>query len=132
MALRDLVHNLRVSNSLVPALRTDGTVNGVAVDLRGFDAAMVVLTFGNYTDGVHTVTVQHSDDNVVFESVTSDELQGDATAVSDASVASTVQAIGYAGSKRYLRAVIVTTGATTGALSAVNIVAGMPQQAPIG
>jgi len=133
MAIRDLLRNQLVSQSLAPAARVNGTATGTAVDLRGFDGAVITVSFGAYTDGAHTPTVVHSDDNSTFTTcVYGTDIDGPANlaAVSSAAGANTLQQIGYVGGKRYVAVVITTTGATTGALSGANIVAGYPHHAP--
>jgi len=133
MANRDLLRTQLVSPSLAPAARVNGTATGAAVDLRGFDGAVVTVSFGAYTDGTHTPTVTHSDDGTTFTTcVFGTDLDGAAnlTAVNSAAGANKLQQIGYIGNKRYIAVVITTTGATTGALSAASVVAGYPHCAP--
>ncbi|MDX9690358.1 MAG: hypothetical protein EOM37_04840 [Proteobacteria bacterium] len=130
MAQRDLYHNVAATLSLSPAARVTGTANGTAADLRGFGSAVATVSFGSYTDGTHTPKLQHSDDNVTFTDATATELQGAFAALSGAGGANKVQNVGYIGNKRYVRVVITTTGATTGALSGANIIAGEASQAP--
>lgn len=133
MAIRDLLRNQLVSQSLAPAARGNGTATGASVDLRGFDAAVISVSFGAYTDGTHTPTVVHSDDNLTFTTCAyGTDIDGPDTlaAVSSAAGANTLQQIGYIGGKRYVAVVITTTGATIGALSGANVVAGYPHRAP--
>jgi len=104
--------------SLTIAARTaNATVNGTGVDMQGtgnfFRTAMLLVVAGGVTDGTHTVTLQESDDNTTFTAVAAGDLQGSLTAVSSAN-ANTVQRQSYIGSKRYLRASVTTTGATSG------------------
>lgn len=129
--MRDLKSILDVVLSLAPAVRTTGTANGTAVDLRGFDAAMVTFTTGAWTDGTHTPSVQHSDDGTNFTAVPADAIAGTLTAFTAAGGANAVQRVNYLGGKRYLRGVIVTAGATNGATSEVAVVRGRPGVAPI-
>jgi hypothetical protein len=119
MALRDLYRKTLTSPSLPPAARVTGTATGTAVDLRGFDAAFVAVTFGAWTDGTHTPSIQHSMD-----------LDGSLAAVSGTSGANALQSVGYIGSQRFVRVVMTVTGATSGALSAASVVAGYPRSAP--
>ncbi len=133
MAIRDLLRSQLVSQSLAPAARVNGTATGTAVDLRGFDGAVITVSFGAYTDGTHTPTVVHSDDNVAFTTcVYGTDIDGPSnlTAVNSGAGANTIQQIGYIGGKRYIAVVLTTTGATTGTLSGANIVAGYPHRAP--
>lgn len=130
MALRDLVHKTLVKGSLVPAVRVNGSVNGTAVDLRGFDAAAVSVAFGAYTDGTHTPALQHSADGTSFVAVPAGEMDGAFAAVSSAAGANSVQTVGYKGAMRFLRVAMSVTGATSGAASAAFVVLGEPHRAP--
>lgn len=130
MAIRDLMRRVLVSQSLSPAARVNGTATGTAVDLRGFDAAMFVVSFGNYTDGTHTPSVQHSVDGTTYTSAAAGDLDGAFSAATNASAANAAQSVGYIGAQRFVRVVMTTTGATTGALSAANVIAGSPRNTP--
>jgi hypothetical protein len=133
MAIRDLLRNNLVTASLFPAARVNGTATGATVDLRGYDGAVVTVSFGAYTDGTHTPSVLQSVDGVTFTScVYGTDLDGasNLSAVSSSAGANTIQQIGYIGSQRYLAVVMTTTGATTGALSSATVIAGYPRQAP--
>ncbi|MDD2324578.1 MAG: hypothetical protein PHW63_01000 [Alphaproteobacteria bacterium] len=129
MALRDLVSTMAAKLSLSPAARVTGTSTGTAVDLRGYDAAVVVVTFGAYTDGTHTPSLQHSTDGSTYTTVTATDLQGSFAVVSSVGGANSVQSVGYIGSARYVRVVMTVASATTGALSSASVIAGMPRVA---
>lgn len=131
MTLRDLVHRVQPTVSLSPAARVTGTATGNAVDLRGFDAAAIVLSFGVWTDGVHTPSVQHSMDGVTYTACAASDLDGTLAAVNSAAGSNTTQVAGYIGSQRYVRVLMVTTGATTGAVSSALVVAGAPRNVPV-
>jgi len=130
MAIRDLYRNSLVLPSLAPAARVTGSFTGSAVDLRGYDAAVVAVSFGAYTDGTHTPSVQHSMDGATFTDAAISDLDGSFTAVSSSAGANAVQSVGYIGTQRYVRVVMTVAGATTGAVSAATIVAGRPRSAP--
>ncbi len=130
MTTRDLLRNSYVSTSLAPAARVNGTATGTAVDLRGYDGAMVAVAFGSYTDGTHTPSLQHSADGVSYSAVTAADLDGTFTAVNSGAGANSAQQVGYIGSLRYLQVAMTVTGATTGALSAASVVLGYPRNAP--
>jgi len=133
MAIRDLLRITQVTQSLAPAARVNGTATGSTVDLRGYDAAMITVSFGTYTDGTHTPSVLQSVDGITFTPCvygTDLDAASNLTAVSSSAGANTVQQIGYIGSQRYIAVVMTTTGATTGALSAATVVAGYPRNAP--
>lgn len=130
MTLRNLYRNVKASTSLAPAARVTGTANGTGVDLRGYDAAMIVVAFGAYTDGTHTPSVQHSADNSSYTAVSASELDGALSPVSSAGGANSVQSVGYLGSQRYVRVVMTVSGASSGALSTAQVIAGEPRCAP--
>jgi hypothetical protein len=113
--------------TLNTGLRTNGTVNGSGVDMAGtgnfFRSAMLLVIAGTVTDGTHTVTLQESDDNSTFAAVGAADLQGSLTAVTTAN-ANTVQRLSYTGSKRYLRASVTTSGATTGGTTTAVVLLG--------
>lgn len=118
--------------TLATALRTNGTVNGTAVDGAGsgnyFRSAMLVVVGGTITDGTHTVTLQDSDDGSTgWANVASDLVQGSLTAVTTGSV----QRQAYLGNKRYLRASVVTSGATTGGTTTAIILLAQGSGAPV-
>ncbi len=129
MAIRDLLRNTAVSPSLAPATRTS-SATGSAVDLRGFDAAVISVSFGAYTDGTHTPSLQHSVDGSTYTNVAASDLDGAFAAVSGSGGANSVQTVGYIGAQRYVRVVMTVSGATSGAVSSANIVAGYPRSAP--
>ena len=134
MAIRDLLRNTLVTPSLFPAARTNGTFTGSAVDLRGYDGAMIAVSFGAYTDGTHTPSVVQSVDGVTFTPCvygTDLDATNNLSAVSSSAGTNTVQQIGYIGTQRFVAVVMTTTGATTGALSSGNVVAGWPRNAPV-
>ncbi|MBI3419262.1 MAG: hypothetical protein HY053_03920 [Proteobacteria bacterium] len=118
MTIRDLKSNLSVSQSLVPAARA-ATGTGSAVDLQGYGSAMAVVSFGAWTDGTHTPSLQHSSDGTTYVACDTNSLSG------------TVQKVGYTGGNRYVRALMTVTGGTTGALSGVNVIAGAASQQPV-
>ena len=131
MTIRDLLHKTMVTPSLYPAARVNGTATGTAVDLRGYDAAMIVVTFGAWTDGTHTPSLEHSMDNSSFTTCGTSDLDGSFTAVSSSAGNNSVQQAGYIGSQRYVRVKMTTTGATTGAVSSASVIAGEPRNAPV-
>jgi hypothetical protein len=128
--MRDLRNNIDAVISLSPAAR-NATANGAGVDLQGFEGAVALAQFGNWTDGVHTPSLQESDDNSTFANVAAADMLGSFAAVSSGAGANTVQRVGYIGAKRYVRAVMTVSGATTGALSAVTLARGVAARRPV-
>jgi hypothetical protein len=121
--MRDLYNRVDAAASLHPAARS-ASANGTGVDLQGYEACEVVVEFGAWTDGTHTPKIQESDDNTTFTDVAAADQLGSFTAVSSAAGQNAVQRVGYRGSKRYLRVVMTVAGATTGALSAAQVLRG--------
>ncbi len=133
MTVRDLLRINFVSQSLAPAVRTNGTFTGTAVDLRGYDGAMITVSFGAYTDGTHTPSVVQSVDGVTFTACvygTDLDATTNLAAVNSSAGANTVQQIGYIGTQRYIAVVMTVSGATCGAASSGNVIAGYPHNAP--
>ncbi|MBI1274200.1 MAG: hypothetical protein GC131_08995 [Alphaproteobacteria bacterium] len=130
MATRDLANNVDVAQSLVPAARS-ATGTGSAIDLRGYGSAMVVVSFGVWTDGTHTPSLEHSVDGTSFSAVGTADISGTFSAVSGTGGSNTVQRVGYIGERRYVRALMTVTSGTSGALSSVNIARGHPHNAPL-
>lgn len=117
--------NLQVANSLSAAARSAAaTINGTGVDLAACDAATVAFQFGTWTDGTHTPKIQESNDNSSFTDVAAGDQIGTLSAVSGAGGSNTTQVVGYKGAMRYIRAVLTTAAATTGALSAATVIRG--------
>jgi len=130
-------NNILVQQTVTQASRTNGTVNGTAIDLwsntvarQVFRTALVIVQTGTITDGTHTVEVQESDDNSSFTAVADADLQGTEPAIGAAND-NVVYEIGYRGTQRYLRAAVVTTGATIGGVFGAVIALGVPRRLPV-
>lgn len=120
--------------SLSPAARTDGTASGVAVDRAangGMQDAVVLVSTGTVTDGSHAVAIEDSaDGSTDWQPVAAGQLLGSApTLVADDD--DTVFEVGVLSTRRYLRVVAVTTGATTGGIFSAGILLGRPRFAPV-
>lgn len=127
MATADLYNNILPVQSVNIAAKTNGTANGTGVDLAGFESAMVHVQVGTRTDGTHACALEESDDNSTFTAVAAGDKQGSFPA--DVTSNTPIK-VGYRGIKRYIRGVIVTSGATTGAVLGIAIVKGSPRKAP--
>lgn len=113
------IHNvIDPVQSLTPAARVNGTANGTGVDLANAAGVAVVFNVGTITDGTHAPKIQDSADNSTFADVAAADQVGSLVNL----VASSVQKVGYVGSKRYIRPVITTSGATTGGVSQATVV----------
>ncbi|WP_319798319.1 hypothetical protein [Nitrobacter sp.] len=129
--MKDLVHSIAPVQSLAPAA-TNASRNGTGVDLQGYEGAIVEVSAGAWTDGSHTPKIQESSDNSTWNDVAAADQIGSFTAVTSSGTASNVQTVSYIGSKRYIRAVITVSGATTGALLGANVLKGHARVKPAG
>lgn len=129
MAVRDLYHNISAVKSISPAART-ASHNGAGVDIRGYESATALVSVGVWTDGTHTFELQESDDDSTYTAVADSDLLGSEPVVDAADEDEQVYAVGYSGTKRYLRVVATVASATTGAIYGVTIVRGHPALAP--
>lgn len=114
--MHNLIDSVVAAVALSPAARTNGTVNGTTVDLKGYETAIALVEFGTWTDGTHTPKLQDSPDNSVWTDVVAGLVEGAFVAVSAGGGSNTIQSVGYKGAQRYIRIVLTTSGATTGAL----------------
>ena len=131
---QSLYNHARAKITLAIAARTDGTVDGTTVDLHenldGSRSAMLIVHAGTITDGSNAVTLQESTDNVTWTAVAAAQMQGAVPALTAANDLALYE-VGYLGSARYLRASVVTTGATTGGTLGAVIVRAFPRRTPI-
>lgn len=121
MTTKDIRNTIDTAHSLEPAVRPTGTSNGAGVDLTGYQSAAMIVYFGAYTNGTHTPSLEHSDDNASFSAVPAGDLEGSFTPVNSAGGVNSQQRVGYRGGKRYLRAVMVVASGATGAASTALI-----------
>ena len=113
--------NLNKVRSINVAAKTNGTANGTGVDLAGYDSATITFEVGVRTDGTHAAKIQDSDDNSSFADVAAafqvGSFAADVTSNTD-------QTVVYLGGKRYIRPVLTTSGATTGAIVGASVIRG--------
>lgn len=133
--MRQSLYNVaRAKATLAVALRTNGTVNGTSVDLHenkdASRSAMLIVHTGTITDGSHAVILQESDDNSAWSTVAAVDLQGSAPTIASTDD-DVLFELGYKGSKRYLRASVTTSAATTGGTFGATIVRAFPRRTPI-
>ncbi len=124
--MKDLKNHLDAVNSIDPDDYI-ATVNGLGVDLQGFEGSAVVFSVGTVTDGTHTPKIQESDDNSIWNDVAVADQEGTLSVLAS----DTNQRVGYKGAKRYLRSVLTISGATTGAQAASLVLRGIPHLAPV-
>lgn len=134
--MRDsLFDSTRLVRSLDPAARTNGTANGVAVDTninrQSFRVAMLLVYAGAITDGTHTASVEDSvNGSTGWTAVPAERLEGPALAAL-ATGARQERGIVLDPTRPFLRAVAVTSGATTGGVFGADIQLAQPAQTPV-
>lgn len=135
----DLHSYIKVSRALSPAaiLTGNGTSTTQIIDRLNYESLTFLFAAGAVTDGTWTVTVYESSasDMTGETAVAAADLIGLAAAANTFTItttdANTVKKVGYKGSKRYVRAKAVQTGATTGGFLAVVAVQSSPAYAPV-
>lgn len=129
--MKDISKNLLAVISIDPqTIATDTATNGVGVDVRGYDGAMVVYQSNDaITDGDFALSLEESDSlGSGYTAVDSTEQEGslvDFTSTNEGS-----QQIGYKGNKRYIRPVITSTNTSSGGILMATVIAGLPKAAP--
>lgn len=128
--MRDMLSNKQVVH--LGNLSLSGTTPAASswVDMRGFDAATIVLVSNTITDAGtaagFTATAQHSDTTAAADAAAiaaADSVDGSTTVVvtDDAADDTLAGGIGYKGSKRYLRLNVVGTTGTNADVSVLAI-----------
>lgn len=118
--MRDISHNLGAVVALVPQVLA-ATDTSAAIDLAGFDSAMVLINTGAIvSSGNFTAKLQHSDTTTDgdFADVAAADLIG---TLPSALAASTLYKQGYIGDRRYVRTVITKNSGTSIAAGAVVV-----------
>jgi len=116
---KDMFSNFAAVQAIAPAVQS-AAVNGGAIDLQGFDAALVVINTGAIAGaGDFKVKIQHSDTATAadFVDVPADDVQGSAPATL---AADSAVRLGYIGNKRFIRVALTKAGGTSIAASAVE------------
>jgi len=129
----DLKNNLAIKVSVAPLIRNaNATVNGSGVDLTGYEGALMEFTQGLSTDGSVACSMEDSPDNSAWTAVAAaDCINGVALATLATTEDSTVETLGYIGKQKWIRAVTIQSGATTGATFGANVILGHARHAPV-
>lgn len=131
--MRDIMNSLHPVLARAPqAAVTDNTAMVfTAVDLKGYDSAMLVLLHGTNADAdaTYTVLVEDSDDNVTYAAVDDVYLNGtEVLAGFQFDDDNEVRKVGYHGSKRYVRVTVTPSGNTGNAFVAGVWILGHPSR----
>lgn len=132
--MRDLHNNINGARGISPAaiLSGNGTTTGQTIDVTDYGSVEFLFAAGAITDGTFTVTLYEGDaSNMSDEATVADaDLLGSEPTFTSAD-ANAVKRVGYKGSRRYVRAKVVQTGATTGGFLACIVAQGHPKTAPV-
>lgn len=132
--MRDLHNNINPLRGISPAAITTGnaTLTSQTIDVSEYGSLEFLFLSGAITDGTFTVTVYEGDvSDMSDEAAVADvDLLGTEPTFTSAS-ANTAKRVGYKGNKRYVRAKVVQTGATTGGFITCIPVQGHPKMAPV-
>ncbi|MCV9997675.1 hypothetical protein OE766_05400 [Pararhizobium sp. YC-54] len=126
---KDLYSNIGLALALSPAVQA-AAVSGVAVDLKEFASALVVVNTGAIVGaGDFGAKLQHSDTSTSgdFVDVPAADVKTNAPATL---AADTSYKLGYIGKKRFLRIALTKAGGTSIAADAV-VIKGTPALAPV-
>ncbi|WHZ35751.1 hypothetical protein [Sagittula sp. MA-2] len=127
--MKDIYSDLGVVQDMIPAVQS-ATATGSAIDLQGYNSALVVVTTGAIVSaGDFTTKLQESDTTTGgdFTDVAAADLIGSFPASLEAS---SIVKVGYRGNKRYIRTVTTKNGGTSIAAGIV-VVKGHPYDAPV-
>lgn len=135
--MRDLYHNLKVSQIIGPVVTT--TTRTATVDRKGYDSLMFIFNVGASGDTLSgsiywTLKLSHSDDNQTFTDVPASDLHNTSyqVIINDNTLDEKVSVFGYKGGKRYVKAVVGITGThANGTPVAVSAVLGHAGDMPV-
>lgn len=101
------------------------TTTGSVIDFANIEQNLIEFQFGVRTDGQTVPSLVDSPDGVTFTAVPATSIIGTLSPA----VSNVCQKISYDGPNRYVKPVLTSTGATTGVVAGVNVVA-KPRRQP--
>lgn len=113
MSVKDMFNNVILVQSIPPA-QYNTAQEGASADRKLSESLFAIINVGLWTDGVHTFTLEESDDDVTFTEVSASQQQGADVVVDAGTEDNTVYKLGYLGNKRYVRVNHTISGETTG------------------
>lgn len=132
---RSAYNQYRAVKSLAIAARTNGTVNGTAVDRNQFRngarSVSVIVFTGTMTDGSHAITLEESDDGSTGWTAVAASAREGSLPTLVAADDDVIYEFGFTGYKQFVRVVATTTGATTGGIFGAAVLLGNPRRVPI-
>lgn len=128
--IKDLGNNSKSLNALdASTIATDTDTNGNVVDTQGYEAGVMLLRLGAYTDGTYTLKVQEGDEinGSDMADIPAERIIGTASALA---AANNHDKLGFIANKQYVRAVVTSASTTSGALVLAQCVLACPNQGP--
>lgn len=126
MARKDIKSRTQLDVQIVKAAKTDGTVTATGTEVADFEGVLFVVDAGAWTDGTHTAEFQESDTlGSGYTAIADVDLDGSEPVVDDATDDDQTYYIGYHGNKQYVRVVLTTASATTGAIIGAYVIKGL-------
>ena len=135
MAILDITNELEVEVVFTTTISSDTDTFTPSVDMARFDPGYVfTIASYDYTDGTYVLTLQDSPDDSVWTDIPAEKLIDPAGAGSLTISAATVAAdllgrIGAFSTNQFVRAKIVSTSTSTGAVITINAIKS-PEQTP--
>lgn len=130
-SFKDRASGMSCSNSVPPAAKVTTDQTGTCVDTKGYEAVTAVVHYGDWTDGTFTPKLQEGDASNGSDAadVAAADLIGSFTALSGTGQENKLYAVGYKGTKRYVRVFVTVTGTPgTGASVSAFIVNQAPNR----
>jgi hypothetical protein len=110
------------------AISSDTTTNGTGIDTTDYESVTFAYQSHTLTDGTYTPLIRESDDNSTYTDVADADLTVTEASVAFAATAdNTVKKIGYTGTKKYVRASVVSTGTSSGGGMSAMAILGHPK-----
>jgi hypothetical protein len=135
MNMRNLYTQTLAVTALASATLDDGANNGATVDLgvngNDFRDVLFVISTGTITDGSHAVTVQESANGTDWVPVPSNRILGSLPTIVAADDDKLFQVGARAGTARYVRLLVTTSGATDGGVVSAVAILGSGSNNPV-
>ena len=141
--MRDIISNIAVASVIAPS-PYDADNTPAAIDLKGFDSAMLAIHVGaggisfNGTNKIE-FKLSHSDDDATYEPVTDADVQGVAGVTSGIVLAlktahpdPSVTRVGYVGNRRFIKLLADFSGTHgTATPLAATVIKGHARERPV-
>ena len=111
-----------VTGRSLPLIVREADETGVGIDLSGISSVLVVWNAGAWTAGTHDFALEHSEDDVIYETVPAELIVGTLPTIEDDNTDGQVYQVSYTGGLRFLRVNAIVTGVDPAALYGAVVV----------